>query len=244
MNLFQATIFRAMAVAGVMLISTALVPAHAQDGLLDRFYLAAGRWKQIRQHGGITVYSQRVPVSDVLAFRATAVLNAPVEQVMEVLRRVEITGEWMPDISVKYAVKEWSDFKALTYSINEMPWPFADRELLLMNRLRLDRIRKFLVVEIFSVEDEKIPVAKSNVRAHMYCGETMIRPGREGQTEVELILFVDPKGFIPVWLVNLFQKSLPYNFLKALEEKAATSDYPLRPSFQVLLNGLKSSLRQ
>lgn len=245
MSLFQTIIFRSMAVAGVILISTASAPVHAQDALADRFSIAADRWEEIRQQGGITVYSQKVPVSDVLAFRATAFLNAPVEQVMEVLRRVDITGEWMPDISVKYAVREWSDFKAVTYSINLMPWPFADRELLLMNRLRLDPIRKYLVVEVYSVEsveDEKIPVAKGKVRANMYCGETMIRPGREGQTEVEMILFVDPKGFIPAWLVNIFQKSLPYNFLKALEKKAATTDYPLRPSYQKLLNDLKSML--
>jgi hypothetical protein len=233
-------ILRAMAVS--LLLSMTAGSVCAQGSLLDRFNIATDRWEQILKEGGITVYSQKVPVSDVLAFRATGVLNAPVEQVMEVLRRVDITGEWMPDISVKYAVKEWSDFKALTYSINEMPWPFADRELLLMNRLRLDRIRKFLVVEIFSVEDEKIPVAKGNVRAHMYCGETMLRPGKEGKTEVELILFVDPKGFIPAWLVNYFQKSLPYNFLKALEEKAAATHYTLRPSYQKLLNELKSIL--
>jgi hypothetical protein len=234
-----------MAIAGAMLLWTASAPVCAQDSLPDRLCITADRWEQIHQQGGITVYAQKVPVSEVLAFRATAVLHAPVEQVMEVLRRVDITGEWMPDISVKYTVKEWSDFKAITYSINLMPWPFADRELLLMNRLRLDPVRKYLVVEVYSVEsvgDEKIPVAKGNVRAHMYCGETMIRPGREGNTEVEMILFIDPKGFIPAWLVNIFQKSLPYNFLKALEEKAATTDYPLRPSYQKLLSDLKSIL--
>ena len=57
-----------------------------------------------------------------------------------------------------------------------------------------------------------------------------------------MILFVDPKGYIPARLVNIFQKSLPYNFLKALEEKAATTSYPLRPSYRKLLNDLKAIL--
>ena len=188
------------------------------------------------------MFSQPVAVSDVLAFRATGNLSAPVGQVMEVLRRLEITGEWMPDVKTKYAVAEYSDFEAVTYSVNELPWPFADRELLLYNRLSLDRSRRFLVVEIHSIDDEKIPVADGNVRAHMYCGETLVRPAEKGQTRVELILLVDPMGFIPAWLANLSQKRLPYNFLKALEEKAAASDFPLRSAYRKLLNELESML--
>jgi hypothetical protein len=161
---------------------------------------------------------------------------------MEVLRRVEITGEWMPDIQTKYSVVERSDFEAITYSINDLPWPFADRELVLLNRLRLDRVRKYLVVDVYSIDLGDVPVGKGNVRAHMYCGETKVRPAGENRTEVDLILFVDPKGFIPAWLVNLFQKKLPYNFLKALEQKAATTSYSLRPSFQPMLAELKSLL--
>jgi hypothetical protein len=227
----------------LLLWITAPAAAVCGQGLSDRFSITPDRWQQIYQKGGITVYSQKVPISDVMAFRAASLLDAPVEQVMEVLRRVEITGEWMPDIVVKYAVNEWSDFEAITFSINEMPWPISDRELLLYNRLRLDRNRKFLVVEVYSVEDKSLPVARGNVRAHMHCGETLVRPAGDGRTQVELILFVDPKGFIPAWLVNLFQKMLRYNFLKALEEKAAVSHYPLRPSYQQMLSELKSILR-
>jgi hypothetical protein len=223
-------------------MSMPAIAAHAQDSLAARLCIVAENWKTIFQDGGITVYSQKVPVSDVLAFRAAAVLDAPVEQVMEVLRRVEITDEWMPDIQTKYSVVERSDFEAITYSINDLPWPFADRELVLLNRLRLDRLRKYLVVDVYSVDLGDVPVGKGNVRAHMYCGETKVRPAGEDRTEVDLILFVDPKGFIPAWLVNLFQKKLPYNFLKALEQKAATTSYPLRPSFQPMLAELRSLL--
>ena len=58
---------------------------------------------------------------------------------MEVLRKVEIAKDWMPDTEVKYTVKELSDFEAITYGINKLPWPFSCRELVLHNKLRLDR---------------------------------------------------------------------------------------------------------
>ena len=213
-----------------LLILIAAQASQGQDSLADRFCIVADRWEEIFQEGEIRVYSQQVPVSDVLAFRAVGNLSAPVDQVMEVLRRLEITGEWMPDIKTKYAIEERSDFEAITYSVNDLPWPFADRELVHYNRLSLDRVRKSFLVEVYSIDDGKTQVSKGRVRAHMYCGETLVRPTGKGWTRVELILLVDPKGFIPAWLVNLSQNKLPYNFLKALEKKASKTRFPLRPA--------------
>jgi hypothetical protein len=65
-----------------------------------------------------------------------------------------------------------------------------------------------------------------------------MRPVGEEETEIELILFVDPRGHIPTWLVNMAQKSMPYNFLRALEEKASRTNYDLRPSFKKMLDQL------
>ena len=214
------------------------------ESLLERYCIIAERWEEIFRRGNITVYSQGVPDSDVLAFRAVGRLDAPVEQVMEVLRRLEITGEWMPDVKAKFALKEFSDFQAVTYSVNDLPWPFADREMVLFNELRIDPVRKYLVVEVYSVDFNAYPTARGNVRAQMHCGETRLRPAPDGRTDIELILYVDPMGFIPAWLVNLSQKKLPYNFLHALEKKARQTEYTLRPSYRKLLDKLEFLLAQ
>ncbi|MFC1859290.1 START domain-containing protein [Thermodesulfobacteriota bacterium] len=195
-------------------------------------------WNKLFSKKGITVYSQTTSYSNILAFKAAGILKAPIEQVMEVLRKVEISEQWMPDIKQKITVKEVSDLEAITYSVNKMPWPFADREMLLRNKLRLDREKKYLVVDVYSVDYNAYPVNKKNVRAHIHCGQTLIRPAGRVKTEVELIIFLDPKGYIPTWLANIAQKSLPYNFLRALEEKASTTNFELRPTFQKMLNDL------
>ena len=157
---------------------------------------------------------------------------------MEVLRKVEIAKEWIPDIDTKITVKDFSDLEAITYSVNILPWPFADRSLVPHNKLRLDREKKYLVIDIHSVDFETNPIKADGVRANMYCGQTLLRPVGKGETEIELILFVDPRGHIPAWLVNMFQKSMPYNFLRALEEKAGRTNYKLRPPFKKMLDQL------
>ena len=203
-----------------------------------QFCIVSGGWQQMYSDQGITVYAQRTKKSKILAFRAEGILNAPIAQIMEVLRRVEIADEWMPDTDGKYVLKEISDAEAITYSVNRVPFPFADRELVLLNKLRLDRERKFLVLDVYSVDYPSEPVKKGVIRAQMYCGEMRLRPAGENRTEVALQLYVDPQGAIPGWIVNMFQKRLPYNFLRALEKKASSSNFELRPFYQQILKEL------
>jgi START domain len=226
----------------ILSVFSTAIPASAD--LLEQYCLVNSQWEKIFNKKNITVYSQKTPGTDVMAFKAGGILNASIEQIMEVLRKVEISEEWMPDIGQKIAIKEFSDLAAVTFSVNKLPWPFADREMMLHNELRLDSLRKYLVLDVYSVDSSNYPVGESNIRAHMYCGQTLIRPAGKEKTEIELILFLDPRGYIPAWLVNMAQKKMPYDFLRALEKKAAKTNFELRPAFQNLLVKLLGLLGQ
>ena len=205
--------------------------------------LVQNNWKILFNKNGLSVYSQKAVDSDVAALKATGILKAPIDQVMEVLRKVEISREWIPHIDKKISIRDFSDLEAITYSVNRLPWPFADRSLLLHNKISLDKENRYLVVEMNSVDSETNPIQEDHIRSNLYCGQLIIRPAGIGQTEIELILFVDPQGHIPTWLVNMSQKTMPYEFLKALEEKASRTNYELRPSFKEMLDQLFALLR-
>ncbi|MBW1693788.1 MAG: hypothetical protein JRJ41_06445 [Deltaproteobacteria bacterium] len=222
----------------IFIFLTLPITSLASIDLPAQYCLVQNNWKKLFSKNGITVYSKKAPDSDVLALKASGILKAPMDQVMEVLRKVEISKEWIPHIDTKNTVKDFSDLEAITHSVNILPWPLADRSLLLHNKLRLDREKKYLVIDIHSVDFDTNPIKKDRVRANMYCGQTFMRPVGEEKTEIELILFVDPRGHIPAWLVNMAQKSMPYNFLRALEEKASRTNYELRPSFKKMLDQL------
>ena len=200
--------------------------------------LPDGSWQKIFRQNGITVYSQKAAGSHILAFRAAGILRAGTDQVIEVLRKVEISGEWMPDVVARYTLEDFSDLEAITYSINPLPWPFADREMVLRNSLRLDPKNKVLVLDTYSVDPGGAPRKKGTVRAHLHRGRTLVRPAGPDRTEIDLRVLVDPGGYIPAWLANLSQRHMPYDFLRALEEKAANTDFPLRPAFRRMLNDL------
>jgi len=43
------------------------------------------------------------------------------------------------------------------------------------------------------------------------------------QTQVELIFHADPKGWLPVWIINIIQRHLPFMMLKNLRSRAENS---------------------
>jgi hypothetical protein len=195
-------------------------------------------WSEIYRKQGITVYSMETPDNAIMAFRAAGVLDAPIDQVLEVLRKVEIADEWMPDIVEKRTIQDISDLEAITYSINRLPWPFANRELIMKNALRVDTVNRYLVVDAYSVDVADMAPRKGTIRAYMHCGQTRLRPVDNRRTKMDIILFVDPRGAIPAWLANFAQRQMPYNFLRSLEEKAAATDFPLRPNLRRMLERL------
>ncbi len=195
-------------------------------------------WKEVTNKNGVIIYSQKSKLSKALAFKAVGDLEAPIEQILELLRRVDLATSWMPRLASKKVITNISDFEAVTYSVNDLPWPFTDRDMILSNSLIIDRESKKLVVEIKSVKDKNYPIIAKNVRSIVHLGQTWMEPLGERRTKVTVIVLIDPMGHIPMWLVNLLQKNLPYNLLKNLEREAARSDFPLRPSFKKVLKEL------
>ncbi|WP_372652200.1 START domain-containing protein [Halobacteriovorax sp.] len=205
---------------------------------LDDFFNPS-EWKEVYTKDGVTVYSQKSKHSSIVGFKAEAVLVAPLENILATLRDVEGTINWAPNITEKSTIKEFSDLKAITYTNNDLPWPAADRDMVQMNELRLDIENKYLVVDTFSIEDDSYPLAKDIVRANVTFGTLKFR--RKGaHSSVLMTLLVDPKGSLPIWLVNMLQKRLPYQFLMALEKEAVNSKVPLRSGIKDLLKKLDS----
>ncbi|WP_044557541.1 START domain-containing protein [Halobacteriovorax marinus] len=194
-------------------------------------------WEKIYTKSGVVVYSQKSKHSSLVGFRAEAILEAPLENILATLRDVEGTISWAPNMIEKSTLKEISDVKAITYSNNDLPWPAADRDMIQMNELRLDKEKKELIVDTYSVDYENYPVPKDVVRAHMTFG-TLAFKRAQNNSSVQMTLLVDPRGSLPIWLVNMLQKRLPFQFLKALEAQSKISKAPLRPGIKVLLDQL------
>ena len=194
-------------------------------------------WKKVYNKDGVLVHSQKDKNSNLFGFKAEAVLDAKLENVLQVLRNVEGTVKWAPNMVEKKTIVNVSDLKAITYNNNDVPWPAADRDMILVNEIRLDKKNKVLVVDTHSVVHESYPAFEGTVRAKMPYGTLEFRRD-SGKSWVRMTILVDPKGSIPVWLVNMLQKRLPLQFLKALEKESQLPKGQNLPGIKKLLEEL------
>jgi hypothetical protein len=195
-------------------------------------------WTLVLRQDGIVVQERSIPGSPKKAYRAKGILKAPIEQILEVLSDTTAAAEWMPDLDRQQVVAAVSDVEMITLSVYAVPFPFADRELLLHNYLRLDRPGGALVAETVSIDQPNVSIARRHVRAHMLYGKTWLRPLDTDRTGIEFVIIVDPRGRIPDFLAAFGLRRMPLKFVRALESRAQSTQYPLRPAYRDLLRQL------
>lgn len=198
-----------------------------------------GEWVKIYTKEEITVFKKRLPGEDLLIFKIVANIAAPIDSILANLRDVEGSNEWLPGVEKKFTVEEYSDLSVVTYSESYVPWPFKNRDFVLTNELTVDKENLFLVLNIKSTSHPKVSQTHGVVRGEIKTGVFCLRPETENLTSAIFFLHIDPKGFIPAWLVNLVQTSWSYEFVKAIEKRANSHRKPLRPGIRQALDRLR-----
>lgn len=200
-------------------------------------------WKKETVIDGFTIYSRKEQGSSILGFKLEGNLKAPIEQVMEHLRDVENSSEWTPGLVHKSTIENFSDIEAITYSISEMPWPLNKRDYILHNKLFIHEQKKLLYVISYSVENSRYPVDKRYVRADIGYSNIGIRPVSDSETYIEWTVFADPKGVVPSFVVNFYQKNYGVDFFHALEKRSSEHPQKLRATFADMLKKLRKLLK-
>jgi hypothetical protein len=105
----------------------------------------------------------------------------------------------------------------------------ADRDFVFHVKLELKPKQKQMIVRLKSVNDAAAPKT-DHIRGHMIYGMYVLTAIDDGKkTKILTEMLCDPKGSVAKWMVNLFQKSWPYNTITALRKqvkKAGIKDNP------------------
>ena len=220
------------------------IGAEPAETLVSAGELDGEGWSLIAGTDGIEVSVRAIDGGLHPAYRARGVLSAPIGQILEVLHDSATAAEWIPDLASEEVVVQPSAFERITRSVYAVPFPFADRELVLHSRLSLDRDQGDLVAEAVSVDHPLAPAVSGRVRAHMVRSRTRLRPLGPDRTAIDFFMWVDPRGRIPEFLAAFGLRQAPFKFLKALERRAQTAGYALRPAYRDLLRELQSRLQE
>lgn len=183
----------------------------------------ADAWRLKKEAGSIRVYTMDQQDSGFRAFKAEALIKAPVENLMAVMANPGSCVEWVYNCVESRALGSGSFLDRYAYSVNDMPWPVSDRDYVLHIRTRGDRASGEIIMDLNATPgmlpgiDNRIRVDLSYTRYHF------IPQG--SNTRLIWVQHTDPNGALPVWLVNSLLVDIPLRSLQSLERLARTPPY-------------------
>lgn len=201
------------------------------------------KWELVSKSAEFEVFRKKSAGSEELfAFRGVGVLLAtPTEVATGILDRAH-RAEWMRDIRNLRTVRILAPGKFIEYSGVKTPWVVKNRDFVIQSEVTVDTATKKITILTESVVDPDAPET-AWIRGVLTAGRFVIEPGEvPGTSKLTADMDVDPKGTVPRWIVNHFQKNWPvgmfYSLRHFLSRKVAELPEDLKPLFQARMTGL------
>jgi hypothetical protein len=208
-----------------------------EDGAFDddRFQLKTNlsKWKLIDEENGIRTFERKVNGNGLVAFRGEVTIHAPLKKIATILVHQPHQKDWVHAYVNGYNVAEISDVEYIQYSETKVPWPFQNRDFVFRAKASLDRDPSTMLIWMKSEPHAAVPPIEGIVRGeivHSYYYLKELDSGKNTRLVVEME--VDPKGEIPLWLVNLSQRGWPMNTLSGIRKMALRKNLKILPKLE------------
>lgn len=199
-------------ITGLILLTTTAI---AQTNSL----LTEKEWKKVNEKNGVTVYVNETGHSQIIKVKTEVVVNTSINLIQTILNDVEHRNNWIPFLIESRVLQTLSPTEQLEYSIFYSPWPASNRDFIYRLSLYRNDDNK-VIYSMISEASALMPEQNGMVRAQLIESYYTLTSLGKKKTKVELSFHADPKGWIPTWIINIFQRVLPYMILKNLKALA------------------------
>lgn len=175
-------------------------------------------WEFVSEQEGIKVFRKSYPNSEVKGVAGETVVNASVGKILWILLDHPHKPEWINRFKEAYTVEEIPPSSNIQYSQFDLPFPASDRDFVFRNDFSVDPELRAVVIDVKSVVDKTAPEREGVVRGEIKRGRYILIPQGD-KTILQAEYLADPKGMIPTWLINFFQKEWPYKTLDAMRNQ-------------------------
>lgn len=197
-----------------------LLPVICQAGLPAE---NADGWTLRKETDNIRVYTMDQDDSSFQAFKAEALLDTSLENLMAVMANPGSCVEWVHNCTKSHGFGDGNFHDRYAYSVNDMPWPVTDRDYVLRIRTHGEKSSGEVVMELNAIPDRREEV-DGHVRVDR--SDTLYRFVPEGdQTRMVWIQHTEPNGAIPGWLVNTLLIDIPVKSMEQLERVTRRERY-------------------
>jgi hypothetical protein len=221
---------RSVALLLVALVSVAL-PVPASVALP----VGTDDWKLLSKNGGIEVYRREVPGSPIVAFKGTGTIEAPLWKIASILLDTRRASEWVDSLKESRVVRRLALNSYIEYNHIGLPFIIKDRDFVSEVRIEVDPAARTFALVYRPTDDPNVPVTR-HVRGEIIAGSFRAVSLEENRrTDLTAEVQSDPKGSIPGWLANFFQRNWPQSTFQAIRRQAAKPDIAMPDEFKDVL---------
>lgn len=175
-------------------------------------------WEFVSEGNGIKVFLKNYPGSAIRGVAGETVVDASVGKVLWIMVDHPHKPEWINRFKEAHTVEDIPPASNIQYSAFTLPFPVSDREFVFRNDFTVDKAQRAVVIDVKSVEDKRQPIKEGNIRGEIVRGKYTLIP-QGSKTIIQAEYLADPKGSVPAWLINFFQKEWPYKTLDAMRQQ-------------------------
>lgn len=153
------------------------------------------------------------------AFRGLTLIRSSLNGLVALFRDLNAMPEWVDRTVSAERLEKVSDTEFYIYIVNQMPWPFKNRDVVIHSRLEQDP--ENLTVTIRGADDKNHPSPKGDyVRMRKVESYWSFKPLEDGHVEVTFQGYGDAGGSMSSdvmrWFIDRALWESPFNTLKGL----------------------------
>ena len=181
------------------------------------------QWRPAKQKNGITSYTRNVALSKYKAVKGEATLPVSTARLFAAINDAPACPEWADTCKESYIHQEISAHEFFIYTLNDLPWPVMDRDVVANVSWSLEDDGA-IVMRSRAVKN-KVPLNKGVVRIELATAQWRFKPLTNNSTAASFEIHMDPNGKIPSWLLNRLILNSPFSTFDNLAKQAAKDKY-------------------
>ena len=185
--------------------------------------VASERWHLWRQTDALALYYQEVEGTPLIEIKVQATLNSSLAGFLLFLQDYPMIPNWLDRAESATLISQVSDTENLFITRFKSVWPVSKREMIIRSRYWQNAD---LSVEL-AVKDasHEVPIHGEIIRIKVIRSHWLLKPISNNRLQINHTILADPKGNLPIWLVNQVSLRSMWASLQAMQQQLPLSPW-------------------
>ena len=197
-------------------------------------------WTTLYSRQGILVEKGSVAGSPYHALRGTGIVQTNIGRVISILYDHTRANEWVDRLVESRGLRDLR-LSSVVWQRFSVPWPADDRNFVYLASPFYDENKKYFQALMSDISDTSVTLTATEISkigdqscctmGKLIYGHWQFRPTGLDSTCARVEVLFDPRGRLPAYVVNQFQKNWPFATIEGLQAQALKQDINLHPVF-------------